>query len=144
MFMATEHQWMLGVEFPLPIQRGTRAGAVDEASALAALQRSELSREADAVRREVDVARSRVVEAIHVVRLYRKRLLVVARAQVAASRSGYQTGANDFVAVIGAEKNQRDVELAYYVALAELSKRRARLARALGEMPGLDKQGGRQ
>lgn len=143
MFMAPEHQWMLGVELPIPIQRGTRAGAVDEASAFAAQQRSELSREADAIRRDVDVARSRVVEAIHVVRLYRRRLLPVARDQIAASRSGYQTGANDFSSVIGAEKNSFDVELAYFSALAELSRRRARLSRALGELPGAGAEGGR-
>jgi len=144
MFMAPEHQWMLGVELPIPIQRGTRGGAVDEASALAAQGRSELAREIDAIRRDVDVARSRVVEALHVVRLYRRRLLPVARDQVAASRSGYQTGANDFSSVIGAEKNLIDVELAYFAAQAELSRRRARLARALGEVPGLDARGGGQ
>jgi outer membrane protein TolC len=135
MFMDTEHQLMLGVEFPLPIQRSGRGGAVDEASAQAAAARSDALRQVDAIQTEVEVARLRVVEAIHVVGLYRKRLLPVARDQVAAARSGYQTGANDFQVVVMAQRNLRDVELAYSVALAELSKRRARLQRALGEPP---------
>lgn len=137
MFMETEHQWMVGLEFPIPVSRGGRGGAVDEASAQVAEARSEVSREVIEIRSQVDVARLAVVEAIHVVRLYRKRLLPVARAQVAAARSGYQTGSNDFQAVVSAERNLRDVELAYLSALAELSKRRARLTRALGEMPGV-------
>lgn len=142
MFRAIEHQFMLGVEFPLPIQRGTRAGAVDEASAEAAAARSRVSREVDAIRREVDVARLKVVEAIQIVQLYRKRLIPVAKSQLDAASSGYSTGANGFVALIDAEKNLMNVELAYHAAIAELSKRRARLERTLGEMPGLG--GGRQ
>ncbi len=136
MFMETEHQFMLGVEFPIPIQRGGRAGAVDEANATAAAARSEAEREAIEIESQAEVARLAVVEAIHVVHLYRKRLLPVARDQVAAARSGYQTGANDFQVVVSAERNLREVELAYLTTLAELSKRRARLARAMGQLPG--------
>ena len=138
MFRAIEHQFMLGVEFPLPIQRGTRAGAVDEASAEAAAARSQVSREADIIRRQVELARLQVVEAVQVVHLYKKRLIPVAKSQLEAAVSGYSTGANGFVALIDAQKNLLGVELAHHAAVAELSKRRARLARALGEMPGIE------
>ena len=103
---------------------------------MAAAAKSEAARETIAIQSEVEVARLYVVEAIHVVGLYRKRLLPVARDQVAAARSGHQTGANDFQVVVSAERNLRDVELAQLSTLAELSKRRARLDRALGLMPG--------
>jgi outer membrane protein, heavy metal efflux system len=137
MFMDIEHQFMVGIEFPIPLARTSRGGAVDEASAEAAGARSGVAREIDAIRREVDVARLRVVEAIHIVHLYRARLIPVARQQIAAARSAYQTGASDFQALISAERNLREVELAHYVAQAELSKRRAQLERTLGQMPGL-------
>jgi outer membrane protein, heavy metal efflux system len=137
MFMDTEHQFMVGVEFPIPLARATRAGARDEASAEAAGARSGVAREIDTIRRQVDVARLKVVESIHIVHLYRKRLIPVARQQIAAARSGYQTGSNDFQALISAERNLREVELAYYVSQAELSKRRAQLERTLGQTPGL-------
>jgi outer membrane protein, heavy metal efflux system len=137
MFMDIEHQFMVGIEFPIPLARASRGGAVDEASAEAAGARSGVAREIDAIRREVDVARLRVVEAIHIVHLYRARLIPVARQQIAAARSAYQTGASDFQALISAERNLREVELAHYVAQAELSKRRAQLERTLGQMPGL-------
>jgi outer membrane protein, heavy metal efflux system len=131
-----EHQWMVGIEVPIPLNRGSRAGMVEEASAEAASNRSQVAREADTILREVEMNRLRVIESIGVVDLYRRRLLPVARDQLKAARAGYGTSANDFFAVIGAQKNLLDVEIAFEEARAELSKRRARLARSIGEMPG--------
>ena len=84
------------------------------------------------------MALKRLEEAAHVLHLYEERLIPVARDQVDAARAGFITSRNDFVAVIGAEKNLRSVELEYQMMRATFDQRRAELDRALGRMPGLD------
>ena len=137
MWAMPEHQWMLGASVEIPIQRSRRAAAVDEAEAHLAAARSALARRADEVRVEVASARRRVLEARHVVRLHRDRLLPVARAQVEAARAGFIAGTNDFSTLVQAEKNLRSVELRHRMAQAELFRRLADLSRAIGVPPGI-------
>ncbi len=138
MWAMPEHRWMVGLGLDLPIQLGRRAGAVDEANAEHARFESEVARLSDKARTEVAVALKRREEAEHVARLYKERLIPVARAQIAAARAGFVSSRNDFVAVVGAERNLRGVELAYQMALADLDRRGAELDRALGRIPGID------
>src|SRR5690606_16947670 len=74
MWMATEHEWMVGVGVNLPVWRAWRHAAVDEAQARTARARSERERLVDRVRVEVEEAHARAREAHHVVELYRNRL----------------------------------------------------------------------
>lgn len=136
MWADIEHQVMLGVAAPIPIQRARRASAVDEATALAWEARHELMAESMEIRREVDAARARIVEALHTVRLYEREVLPLARDRASAARAGFEAEANDFATVIAAEDQLREDELEYHTARAELSKRRAELARATGKLPG--------
>lgn len=133
-----EHRWMVGLSVNLPIQFGRLAGAVDEANAARARFESESARMTDKARTEVVVALKRLVETAHVLHLYETRLVPVGRDQVDAARAGFITSRNDFVALIGAEKNLRSVELEYQVMRATFGQRRAELDRALGRTPGLD------
>ncbi len=142
MWMELEHQIMIGIEAPIPIQRGSRGGAVDVASARAAEVRSETLRVVDGVRERAETARFRVLEGIRIVKLYEGRLIPAARDQVAAARADFATSKVDFASVIQAEKSLRGIELGRYMAMAELSKRRARLWRALGRLPDGTQQGG--
>jgi hypothetical protein len=61
---------------------------------------------------------------------------------VDAARAGFIASRNDFVAVVGAEKNLRSVELAYQIARADLDRARAELDRAVGRVPGVGDEGG--
>ncbi|MCA9644647.1 MAG: TolC family protein [Polyangiaceae bacterium] len=133
MFRMTEHQWMLGVELPLPIAQGSRDGAVDEANARAASARGRVKRVADQLRLQVDEQRRRLLQAIAIVKLYEKRLVPVAKQQVSVGLGAYQTSGTDFSDVISAENKLRDIQLAELMAWAELSKRRAELCRAVGQ-----------
>ncbi len=133
-----EHRWMVGLSLNLPIQVGRRAGAVEEANAARARFESEAARLTDKARTEVVVALKRIEEAAHVLHLYEARLIPVARDQVDAARAGFVTSRNDFVAVIGAEKNLRSVELEYQMMRADFDKQRAELDNARGRTPGLD------
>jgi cobalt-zinc-cadmium efflux system outer membrane protein len=140
MWSDPEHRWMVGLGFNLPLQRGRRAGGVEEADAMRSRYESEAARLTDKTRSEVTVALKRLDEAHHILRLFEERLIPVARDQIDAARAGFITSRNDFVAVIGAEKNLRDVELGYQMARADVDRRRAELDRALGRIPGLDEK----
>jgi len=136
-----EHRWMVGLGFNLPIQTGHRAGAADEALAQRSQFESEASRLSDAARTQVFVALKQLQESEHVLGIFEKRLLPVARDQIDASRAGFTASQNPFLAVVAAEKNLRSVELDYQMAQAECDRHRAELDRALGRIPGLDAQG---
>lgn len=136
MWMAVEHQLMVGVAINVPLQIGRRDAAVDEADARLMRSRSELERLRDDVRVQVERARLRAVEAHHVVSLYESRLLPAARDQVAAAEAGFVSGRNSFLALIDAERNLRTVELEHQQAMAAAWSRTAELERALGQMPG--------
>ena len=135
-----EHRFMVGLGFNLPVQTGRRAGAADEALAMRAQFESDASRMTDAARTQVFVALKQLQESEHVVGLFEKRLLPVARDQIDAARAGFTASQNPFMAVVEAEKNLRSVELDYQMARAECDRHRAELDRALGRIPGLDAQ----
>jgi outer membrane protein TolC len=140
MWDTPEHRWMVGLGFNVPLQLERRRGAAEEASAARARYESEAAQLSDKARTEVAVALKHAEEAAHVVTLFENRLIPVARDQVDAARAGFVTSRNDFVAVVGAEKNLRSVELDYQSARADFDRRRAELDRALGRIPGLDRE----
>jgi outer membrane protein TolC len=138
-----EHRWMVGLMVDVPIFRGKRDAAVEQARAEAARAGFEDERLADEIRVEVDRAHRRVAEAEALVKLHEKELVPAARAQVDAARAGFTSGQTSFVAVVEAHKNMREAELELEMARAELSRRRAALARAVGLVPGLPEGGSR-
>lgn len=141
MWGTTEHRWMAGVGVNIPLQRGRRGAAVDRAEALVAQTRSQVEALIETVRVEVATAVERAREAHHVVELYRSTVLPATEDQVQAARAGFIADQNSFLAVIEAEKNQRDAQLAYERALAQLQRRLAELQRVAGEVPGLTPPG---
>jgi outer membrane protein TolC len=75
------------------------------------------------------------MEAHHVAELYVSRILPAARDHIEAARIAFEAGNAPFLEVVQAEKNLRASELAYLETLADWSRRRAELARTLGELP---------
>ncbi len=130
-------QPFVGIQLNVPLQLGRRRAAVEEAEARLEQARSRHLAIRDEVRLGVQSGADRLAEAAHVIRLFRDRLLPAAEDQVAAARSGFETGRNSFLALIDAERNLRNVELGYEETLANLGRRRAELDRALGRIPGL-------
>jgi cobalt-zinc-cadmium efflux system outer membrane protein len=135
-----EHRWTVGFGFNLPVQTGRRAGAVDEAKAMRAQYEADAARMSDAARTQVVVALKQLDESNHVLRIFERRLLPVARDEVDAARAAFTASQAPFVAVVDAEKNLRGVELDQQVAEADYDRRRAELDRALGRIPGLDEK----
>lgn len=135
MWGATDHRWMIGVGVNVPIWRDRIRAGVAEAEARLDSEESELARLEDDALAEAEVALLELEEARHVIRLYENRVLPAARDQVAAARSGFETGANTMLALIDAERSLRTAELNYYQAVADAFSRRAELDRALGRLP---------
>ena len=135
-----EHRWMLGLSFNLPVQRGRRGGAVEEAHALRAQYEADAARMSDMARTQVVVALKQLEESVHVLHLHEQRLLPVARDEVDAARAAFTASQAPFSAVVDAEKNLRSVELDEQVARADYDRRRAELDRALGRIPGIEEK----
>jgi len=132
-----EHRWMVGLGFNLPVQTGRRGGAVDEAKAMRAQFEADAARMSDAARTHVVVALKQLDESGHVLHLFERRLLPVARDEVDAALAAFTASQAPFVSVVEAEKNLRSVELDQQMAQADYDRRRAELDRALGRIPGL-------
>jgi outer membrane protein TolC len=125
----------VGFEINVPLRLARRRAALREAEALLEQARNEQAGTEDAIRLELASGADRVEEARHVVHLYRDRLLPAARDQVEAAHAGFETGRNDFQALIEAERALRDAELGHEEALVALSRRLAELERARGRLP---------
>ncbi len=135
---ATDMRPMVGLEINVPLRLGRRRAAVEQARAELEQARRERQRIEDEVRTEVVTARERLAEAQHLGVLARDRLLPAARDRAAAIRAGFAAGRSDFDDWIDAERAVRDAELAAESALADVSRRAAELAAALGQMPSSD------
>lgn len=131
-----EHRWMVGVAIDVPIQRGKRDAEVAAQRARVAQARASVEQQDDEIGVEVTRAHRELVEALHVVKLYDERLLPTARTQVDAAVGGFTTGANDFPAVIAAERGLREIELAALRAHADASRRASTLERVTGRVAG--------
>ncbi len=123
----------VGIELNLPIQLGRRRAALDEAQALLARGRSRSRGLEDRVRFEVIIAVERLHEARHKLELTRERLLPAARGRSVSARAAFRTGQVGFLELVEAERALRAAEFGEHETEAELSRRHAELARALGE-----------
>jgi outer membrane protein TolC len=130
------HRWMVGVAIDLPIQRGKREAGVEAARARVAQAQAMRDRTIDDIAVELTRAHRDLEDALHVVQLYDARLLPAARAQVDAALAGFTTGQNEVPAVIGAERELREVQLAAFRARADAWRRQAALDHAAGRLPG--------
>ncbi|HKA14549.1 MAG TPA: TolC family protein [Myxococcota bacterium] len=127
----------VGLAMNVPLALGRRSAAVEEADARLEQARSERDALEDEVRLDVERGAERYAETRHVLHLIADRQLPASRDQVEAARAGFESGRNSFLALIDAQRNLRSVELSYEQALADVSRRRAELDRALGRIPGV-------
>ena len=133
---APEMRPMVGLSFEVPLQVGRRRAALEEARARLEAARSDRAAVEAEVRLSVRSGAARVEEARRVLGVVRERLLPAARDQLDAARAAFETGQESFLAVIGAERDLRELELAEHRALADLDRRVAELDGATGVVPG--------
>lgn len=132
-----EHRWMVGVMIDLPLVRGRRRAAIDAARAETRRMAREDDRLVDTLRVEIARAQLQVVAAERLLALDDAEVIPAAQARLEAARAGFIAAQNDFNVVIDADEALRDAELQRERTRAELSRRRAALARAVGLVPGL-------
>jgi len=142
MWGTSDHRWMVGASINLPIRLSRRRAAVTESKARLVQHESEALRLENDIAVEVEQARLHFIEALHVVALYKDRLVPASRDRVEAARAGFVAAQDSFLSVIEAEKDLRSVELEYAVAQARVYQRLADLDRAVGRMPGIPRTGG--
>jgi outer membrane protein TolC len=123
---------MVGVRVNLPVRRDRRYAAVAEARARLAQRRAELDRQTDQANFQVEEAYAQVRESEQAMRLYQEKILPDARQNVAAARPAYESGLIPAVSYIEAQRSYVELQDRYYDVVAEYSRRRAALERAVG------------
>lgn len=131
-----QHRWMIGVGIEIPLQRGRRDAEVERARAEQAKAAAELASVTDVIEGERARARDEVDESTRAIELYEQQLLPVARQRVDAALAGFTAGQAPFSAVVMAEHELRDVELAIERTRTDLDRRAAALDRLEGRIPG--------
>jgi len=91
-------------------------------------QKTKVAQIMDAVQRAYEQVR----ENVHVLKLYRDRLLPLAEENLAAAQSDYESGSGGFLDLISAEKNRIQTQLQLQRAQADYHRRLATLERAIG------------
>jgi len=129
---ADEKRSLVGIGFDVPIQLGRRSAALSEARANEKRARAELQQKHAQVLFQVSSAADEVTESAHIVHLYASSIVPASEESLAAARSGYETGTNDFLTLIAAEKSLMLARLSYQEALAGYHEARARLEKAIG------------
>jgi outer membrane protein TolC len=125
---------VVGVELNVPLQLGRRRAALAEAEAMLARERSRVQQLEDRVRFEVVTAVERLREADHLLEISQQRRLPPARDRVVGARAAFASGQMTFLEFVDAERSLLAAEQAEFEVRADLSVRRAALARALGKI----------
>ena len=125
-------QPFVGVSINIPLGLERRRAAESQAlSELTRLQ-AEFAAAVSDVAMQVTEAFERLTESGHVVTLYQTKLLPAAKENLDAAQSGYESGNNDFLTLVTAEKTVMLTELEYQQSLAEYHQRLADVERATG------------
>ena len=122
----------VGVNLPL-FQAKHRA---EENEALAHIKQAEWQR-VDFIarlREGIQISYERTAESMHVLKLYKQKLLPLAEETLHAAQSDYQSGKGDFLSLISSEKNYMQTQLQTEQALADTHRRLAELESAVGQL----------
>jgi cobalt-zinc-cadmium efflux system outer membrane protein len=123
---------MLGVEIELPFARARRHAEIAEADAQRENAAHELARAQSENALAVAIARERLAEAEHGLRIVREQILPAARDQFEAASAALASGRGEFTDAIEAERAWYEAEFEAAEALVALSRVAAELNRALG------------
>lgn len=134
MWAEPSHRLMVGVGIEIPLQLGRRKAMREEAQAMISRARHERERLEDEVRGERGAAAARLQAARARAGVQSRQVLPVAKSRVDATRAAFLTGQASLSELLDAERAQRDAEITFHEALAEVVRRRAELRRAEGTL----------
>ncbi len=130
----TSKHFTVGIGFNLPLFQSKHRAAENEA--LAHIKQVEWQR-VDFIaklRETIHISYAQTSESMHVLSLYKHRLLPLAKETLAAAQSDYQSGRGDFLSLISSEKNYMQTQLQTVKALADTHRRLAKLESAVGHI----------
>jgi outer membrane protein TolC len=131
---------VVGLELNVPLQLARRRAALEEADARLSREQSRVRALEDRIRFEVTSAVERLRESQHLLEISQQRRLPPARDRVVGARASFASGKMSFLEFVDAERSLLSAEQAEFEVRADLSVRRAALARALGEISLQGKQ----
>ena len=124
--------WALQVGINLPIYRGKRKAAVEEARALRNSQQLYYRNLRNEVVAEIRELHARLKASEQTMVLYQRQLLPDARQTLQSALSAYQTGSLDFLSLLDSERMLLQFRLAYVEELSDYRQIAAALQRAMG------------
>lgn len=131
-------RWTVGIRLNIPLDQSKRRAAVDAAEASRIRDQWRLEDERAQLQAELVSAHAAAEESLHLVGLYRDRLLPLARETLNASLADYRSGTGAFLNVIEAEQSRLQAELELIRARADYLRHLAELNhRAGGDLSAL-------
>ena len=126
--------FMIGIGINLPLFRGKHRAADQEAQALITQLKWQQVDFIAKLREDIQIDYDRVQESLHVLSLYKNKLLPLARKILDASKLDYQSGKGDFLSLVSREKEYAQIRLQNEQALADTHRRQAELDRTVGQL----------
>lgn len=128
----SDKRTLVGVSINVPLQLERRRAALRQAQAEQRRAEARLEEARTRALLEVSEAFDELVEASHVVRLYRMSIIPAARESLETARTGYEAASNDFLTLVATEKALYLAELTHEQALTRYHQGLARLEYAAG------------
>lgn len=126
-------EWMLMVEFNIPLQQSTRRSQEREAAAMVEAARARTEAAANQAASDLQEQLSALEAARRTDELIRTRQLPQAELGLQSAVAGYETGKVDFTALLDAQRQIRKARLDLLKAQTEAQIRAAEIERTLGE-----------
>jgi len=128
----SDKRTLVGVSINVPLQLERRRAALRQAQAEQRRAEARLEEARARALLEVSEAYDELVEASHVVRLYKVSIIPAARGSLETARTGYEAASNDFLTLVATEKALYLAELTHEQALTRYHQGLARLEYAAG------------
>lgn len=125
-------RFTVGVGFNLPLFQDNRRAAKDEALAQIKQTTWQQIDFIAKLKEEIQLNYDLTNESIHILNLYKNKLLPLAKETLAAAKSDYQSGKGSFLSLISSEKKYMETQLQTEQALANTHRRLAALESATG------------
>jgi outer membrane protein TolC len=125
--------WELMFEITIPLQQSTRRAQEQEAQAMVAAASARREASLQRALGELGTALAQLTGAREMVRLTETSLLPQARVNLQAALAAYESGKVDFAALLGAERQVRQVRLSLIATQIEAQMRLAEIERLIGE-----------
>ncbi len=133
-----EKRLTVGVGINIPLAQGKRDARVSETRARALQMKWLITDKRAEIAGAVQRAYNGLEESLHVLTLYKNKLLPLAEENLQTAKTDYQSGKGNFLDLVSAEKNLIQTQLNHVQAQADFYRHLAMLANRVGDPKILD------